>query len=58
MLLTANGASVYCEQMGEGSRQVLLLNIRWWDGKSSQATIWRKGVPETVEVPEGVIEVR
>ena len=26
MLLTANGASVYCEQMGEGSRQVLLLH--------------------------------
>lgn len=26
MLLTANGTSVYCEQMGEGSQQVLLLH--------------------------------
>ena len=26
MFLTANGASVYCEQMGEGNKQVLLLH--------------------------------
>lgn len=55
----ANEDVNFCvRELPDGSRQVLLLNIRWWDGKSSQATIWRKGVPETVEVPEGVIEVR
>lgn len=45
-------------ELPDGSRQVLLLNIRWWDKKSASVTLCRNGITETVEVPEGVIIVK
>jgi hypothetical protein len=55
----ANEDVNFCvRELPDGSRQVLLLNIRWWDRKSASVTIFRNGIPETVEVPEGVITVK
>ena len=42
-------------ELADGSRQLFLLNIRWWDKASSKVTVYRKGIPEEIVVPEGEI---
>jgi hypothetical protein len=55
----ANEDVNFCvRELPDGSRQVLLLNIRWWERKNASVTIYRNGTPEVVDVPEGVIIVK
>ncbi|MBP5640418.1 MAG: hypothetical protein J6X55_13120 [Victivallales bacterium] len=46
-----------CYEQGDGSRVFYLLNIRWWDRKTSTVTFQRGGRREKIRVPFGKIVV-
>ena len=45
-------------ELEDGSRQLFLLNIRWWDKADSKVTVYRRGIPEEIVVPQGEIIIR